>query len=77
VIIPLCTAIARLIEILGISEASIGRLKKELVEQQKKMQEKIEEVVDPPCSRSSMCWRASTMSIPIFSSNRKPRFGAI
>ena len=52
VIIPLHKTTARLRKMLGIEEASIGRLKKELAEQRQEKKEKLEEAVDRPSTRT-------------------------
>ena len=70
VIIPLHKTTARLMKMLGIEEASIGRLKKELAEQRQEQKEKLEEAVH----RS----RTRTQSAAVSSrSHRKRRWSSV
>ena len=70
VIIPLHKAIARLMKMLGIEEASIGRLKKELAEQRQEQKEKLEEAVDRPRTRTQ------SAAVPS-QSHRKRRWSSV
>ena len=70
VIIPVHKTTARLMKMLGIEEASIGRLKKELAEQRQEQKEKLEEAVD--------CPRTRTQSAAVPSrSHRKRRWSSV
>ena len=72
VIVSLHKTTARLTKMLGIEEASVGRLKKELAEQRQEQKEKLEEAVDRPRtrtqsaavpSRSHRKWRWSSVAL--------------
>ena len=70
VIIPLHKTTARLIKMLGIEEALIDRLKKELAEQRQEQNEKLEEAINRPRTRTQ------SAAVPI-RSHRKRRWSSV